>query len=132
MPSQELSRQKQPHYLHLATEFHLEYRFHLILSTLLHTLGPAYNASNDAKETARYKWVLVVSELFNIAVNDVDVKKAARYSRVLAVIELVLSETQCRLLTTTDGMPFPIVFSYLSGGLPDSDNRYSSIGIFAG
>ena len=38
--------------------------------------------------------VFVVSELFNIAVNDVDAKKSARYSRVLAVTELVVSGTQ--------------------------------------
>ena len=36
------------------------------------TLGPAYNESGDAKETARYKWVLVVNKLSNIAVNDID------------------------------------------------------------
>ena len=34
------------------------------------TLDPAYNEQKDAKETARYKWVLVVTELFNMAVND--------------------------------------------------------------
>ena len=64
------------------------------------TLGPAYNEQKDAKETARYKWVLVVTKLFNIAVNDFDAKQSARYSRVLVVTELVLSGTQCNLRTT--------------------------------
>ena len=59
------------------------------------TLSPAYNEQKDAKETARYKWVLVVTKLFNMAVNDFDAKQSARYSRVLAVTELVLSGTQC-------------------------------------
>ena len=59
------------------------------------TLGPAYNEQKDTKETARYKWVLVVTELFNMAVNDFDAKQSARYSRVLVVNELVLSGTQC-------------------------------------
>ena len=65
------------------------------LKTYPNTLGPAYNEQKDAKENARYKWVLVVTELFNMAVNDFDAKKSARYSRVLAVTELVLSGTQC-------------------------------------
>ena len=38
--------------------------------------------------------MLVVTELFNMAVNDFDAKQSARYSRVLAVTELVLSGTQ--------------------------------------
>ena len=58
----------------------------------LFTLGPAYNEQKDAKETARYKWVLVVTKLFNMVVNDFfDAKQSARYSRVLVVTELVLS-----------------------------------------
>ena len=61
------------------------------------TLGPAYNEQNDAKETARYKWVLVVTELFNMAVSDFDAKQSACYSRMFFVTELVLSGTQCRL-----------------------------------
>ena len=56
--------------------------FHLHITI---TLGPAYNEQKDAKETARYKWVLIVTELFNMAVNDFDAKQSARYSRVLAV-----------------------------------------------
>ena len=62
------------------------------------TLGPAYNEQKDAKETARYKWVLVVTKLFNIVINDFDAKQSARYSRVLVVTELVLSGTQCIIL----------------------------------
>ena len=59
------------------------------------SLGPAYNEKKDAKETARYKWVLAVTELFNIAVNDFDAKKSAHCSQVLVVTELVVSGTQC-------------------------------------
>ena len=51
--------------------------------------GPAYSELKDAKETARYKWVLVVTKLFNSAVNDFDAKKSACYSSVLFVTELV-------------------------------------------
>ena len=61
----------------------------------VNTLGPAYNEQKDAKETVRYKWVLVVTKLFNMVVNDFDAKQSARYSRVLVVNELVLSGTQC-------------------------------------
>ena len=59
------------------------------------TLGPAYNEWKDAKETVRSKWLLVVTELVNIAVNDFDAKKFARCSRVL-----VVSGTQCTFLET--------------------------------
>ena len=38
-----------------------------------------------------YKRLLVVTELFNIAVNDFDAQKSAHYSRVLLVTELVVS-----------------------------------------
>ena len=51
--------------------------------------------SKNATETARYKWGLVVSELFNIAGSYVDAKKSACCSRVLVVTELVVSETRC-------------------------------------
>ena len=47
------------------------------------------------KETVRYKWVLVVTEPINIAVNYFDIKKSARCSRVLVVTELVVSSTRC-------------------------------------
>ena len=66
-----------------------------ICLTATSTLGPAYNEEKDAKETARYKWMLVVTKLFNMAVNDFDAKESARYSRVLTVTELILSGTQC-------------------------------------
>ena len=44
------------------------------------------------------KKLLVVTELFNIAVNGYGAKKSTRYSRVLVVTELVISGTQCTLL----------------------------------
>ena len=41
---------------------------------LIHTaLGPAFNEKNDSKETA-HGWVVIVTELFNIGVNDFDAK----------------------------------------------------------
>ena len=60
-----------------------------------YTLGPAYNEQKDAKETVRYKWVLVVTDHFNMAVNDFDSEQSACYSRMLVVTELVLSGIQC-------------------------------------
>ena len=36
------------------------------------TLGPTYNEYKDAKEIARFKWVLIITELFIIAINDYD------------------------------------------------------------
>ena len=39
--------------------------------------------------------LIVTAELFSIAVNDIDAKKSARYSWVLVVTELVVSGTQC-------------------------------------
>ena len=59
------------------------------------TLGPAYNEQIDAKKTAHCRGVLVVTELFNIAVNYFDAKKATRCRRVLVVTELVVSGIQC-------------------------------------
>ena len=59
------------------------------------TLGPAYNEQKDAKEIARYKWVLVVTELFNIAVNYIHAKKSVCHCWVLVVAKLVVSGTQC-------------------------------------
>ena len=47
------------------------------------------------KETTRYKWVLDVKELFNVAVDYFYAKKSAHYSRMLVVTELVVSGTQC-------------------------------------
>ena len=40
--------------------------------------------------------MLVVTELFNIAVNDSDTKKADHYRRVLVITKLVVSGTQCK------------------------------------
>ena len=62
---------------------------------ILNTPDPAYNEYKDTKETARYKWVLIVTELFNMAVYDSVAEKSAPYSRVLIVTEVVVSETQC-------------------------------------
>ena len=47
------------------------------------------------KVTAGFKWVLIVTKLFIIVVNDSDAKKSACCSRVLVVTELVGSGTQC-------------------------------------
>ena len=55
------------------------------------TLGSTYNKEKDAKETARWRWVFVVTELFSIGVNYYSAKKSARYSWVLVVTELVIS-----------------------------------------
>ena len=43
-----------------------------------YTLGPAYNEQIDAKKTAHCSRVLIVTELFNIAVIDFDAKKSTR------------------------------------------------------
>ena len=59
------------------------------------TLCPVYNDQIDSKKTARWREVLLITELFNIVVNDFDAKKFTRYSRVLVVTELVVSGTQC-------------------------------------
>ena len=34
------------------------------------TLGPGYNEWKDAKDTVRSKWLLVVTNFFNMATND--------------------------------------------------------------
>ena len=59
------------------------------------TLVPAYSEWKDAKETVHYKWVLVVTNFLNIAVNYFDAKKSVRCSRVLILTEFVVSGTQC-------------------------------------
>ena len=41
--------------------------------------------------------VLVVTELYNIAVNDFDAKESARCRRVLIVIEIAVNVAQCTL-----------------------------------
>ena len=48
----------------------------------------------DARTSAGYSRVLIVSELFNIAVNYFDARTSAGYSGVLIVTELVVSGTQ--------------------------------------
>ena len=42
--------------------------------TSIQTIISYYNEWKDAKETVRPQWVLIVAELFNIAVNDSDAK----------------------------------------------------------
>ena len=49
----------------------------------------------DAKKSARYIWVLVVTELFYIGVNNFNAKKSAHYSRLLIVTQLVVSGAKC-------------------------------------
>ena len=58
------------------------------------TLGSTQNEQIDAKKTSHYRRVLVVTQLFNIAVNDFDAKKSTSCRRVLVVTELA-SGTQC-------------------------------------
>ena len=43
-----------------------------VFSSNTNTLGHAYNEQKDAREITYCKWVFVVAELFNIAVNDFD------------------------------------------------------------
>ena len=45
------------------------------------------------------KKLLVVTKLFNIAVNYFDAKKSACYSRILVVTELVVSGIQCSIIS---------------------------------
>ena len=62
--------------------------------TQFYTVSRLQRVKKDAKETARYKWVLIVTELFNTAVNGFDAKKSARCSRLLVVTEFVVNWTQ--------------------------------------
>ena len=62
------------------------------------TLSTAYNEQIDAEKTVRCRRVLVITELFNIAVNYFDAKKFTHCRRVLVVTELVVSGTQCTLI----------------------------------
>ena len=57
-------------------------------------------AVNDFHEKES-KWMLVVTELFNITVSESDAKKTAHYSRVLVVTELVVSGIQCVQLSVS-------------------------------
>ena len=63
---------------------------------MLYQNNAAFCNNKEKVITARYKWELVVTELFNIAVNDSDAKKSDPYSRLLAVTELVVSGNQCK------------------------------------
>ena len=54
----------------------------------------------DATKTAPCRKVLVVTELFNIVVNDFHSNKSTRCRRVLVVTELIVSGTHC----TVNGM----------------------------
>ena len=72
---------------------------HLILK---YTGSRLQRKKKDAKETARYKWMLVVTELFNIAVNQFDAKKSSR--TVFVVTKLVVSEIQCTETITKQHM----------------------------
>ena len=45
------------------------------------------------KVGACFKWVLVVSKRFNVAVNDFDTMTSASSSQVLIVTELIISGT---------------------------------------
>ena len=76
------------------------------------TLGPAYYQWNEVKETARYKSVLFVTELFNTTVNDFNAKKSACFLIVTELFSIALnfwmqkkktarySGTQCTFTST--------------------------------
>ena len=55
---------------------------------------PLQRAKKMLKETARCKWLLIVIELFDIAINDF----GAEWKTMLVLAELVASNTQCTLL----------------------------------
>ena len=57
-------------------------------------MGPTYIEQIDAKKTARCGGVLVVTKLFNIAVNYFVAKKSTHCRRVLVVTELVVAEPE--------------------------------------
>ena len=59
------------------------------------------------KETARYKWLLIVIELFDIAISDT----GAVWKTMLVLIELVTSNTQCTLLGIR-GLQYVIVNNF--------------------
>ena len=46
--------------------------------------------------TSFYNQVFVVTEFFNILVNDLNARKTARYNRLFVLTELVTNETQCK------------------------------------
>ena len=77
-------------------EFELNFVFNSIkfkaYNTEIQYIGGRLHRVNRYKRTTHYKWVLIVAELFNIAVNDFDAK-----DRMLVVTELVVSGVQCTL-----------------------------------
>ena len=56
---------------------------------------PLTTSKKMQKKTTLYKWVLIVTEPFNITDNDFHAKKSTRCARVFVVTELFVSETQC-------------------------------------
>ena len=59
---------------------------------------------------------MVVADLFNIAVNYFDAKKSARYSQVLVVTEFVVSGTQCKCSSLFSSFKTMVVFSGVHRG----------------
>ena len=57
--------------------FQWKFHLHFIRGDKIHWV-PLTTSKKAAKETARYKWVLVVTDLFDISVNDSVAKKSAR------------------------------------------------------
>ena len=58
------------------------------------TVVPLTTSKNMQKKL-RSKRMLIVTKLFNMALNNFDAKKTARYIRVIVETELVVSGTQC-------------------------------------
>ena len=81
-------------------------RNYQIFSVIFITLGPAYNQQIDAKKTACCRRVLIVTKLFNIAVNDFDANKSTRCRWVLVVTEFVVSGTQCTFILANFGKTY--------------------------
>ena len=65
------------------------------------------------KKLLFYNWVFVVTEPFNITVNDFNAKKSAYYSLVLIATELVASRTQCTVTTKINIKKFEVKSSVL-------------------
>ena len=65
----------------------------LVITELL--FGVNDRKIHTKEKAARCRRVLIVTELFNIAVNEYCTRKSACYSRVFVVIEFVISGTQC-------------------------------------
>ena len=59
------------------------------------TLVPLVAKYKDEKEIVRCEPVLIVTELFNIAINDFGVKESARCKMMLVLTVLVTSRTRC-------------------------------------